>query len=134
MAERKTCFVCGGPLRMIRPGLWKCYECGQYIEERGKVLVAKRMEVYPKIDQVRKSALEGLYEISKKEGEVEIPFDPQFLEFLQVASAYGAPKSMEEFQKLNKEDQLFYLGAFQEYLKEEEKRKRVERLKKQLSS
>lgn len=49
---------------LVREGLWKCYLCGQYMEERNKVLVPKRMEVYPRLDRVKEAAVEGSYELS----------------------------------------------------------------------
>ena len=53
------CFVCGGPLRVIREGLFRCYICGQLQELRGLRVVPVRMRVYPSIDEVRASAIES---------------------------------------------------------------------------
>lgn len=58
-----VCFSCGGPLRLIGPGLYRCRVCRQLNEERGGQLLPRRMEVYPRIEQVREAAVEGQYEM-----------------------------------------------------------------------
>ena len=58
-----VCFNCGGPLRMIRPNLYKCYICGQLNDVRSGVLLPRVMKVYPRIEQVREAAVEGRYEM-----------------------------------------------------------------------
>ena len=42
--------------------------------------------------------------------------DPDFLQFLQVASQYGAPKNMEAFNKLDAKQKGYYLRAYKIYL------------------
>jgi len=59
------CFSCGSTyLLEVETGLYKCQMCGQLNEERrsGQVL-PRRMEVYPRIEQVREAAKEGVYEM-----------------------------------------------------------------------
>ena len=61
------CFSCGSDyLLEVELGLYRCQICGQLNEERipGRVL-PRRMEVYPRIEQVREAATEGLYEMTK---------------------------------------------------------------------
>ena len=55
-----------------------------------------------------------------------VPKDPEFVEFLKIASRYGAPKNMTEFRKLDIEKKKYYLRAYTYYLKEEAKRKQRE--------
>jgi len=62
--SNKRCFSCGGPLREVREGLYRCYICGQLNEDRGLgQVVPRKMEVYPRIEQVREAAKEGVYEM-----------------------------------------------------------------------
>lgn len=71
-----TCFTCGGPLRVIREGLYRCLYCGQLNEEREGQVLPRRMEVYPRIQQVREAAKEGVYEgVSSVPSESGIPRD-----------------------------------------------------------
>ena len=58
-----VCFSCGGPLRQIGPGLYRCYICRQLNEVREGVMLPRAMEVYPRIEQVREAAVEGVYEM-----------------------------------------------------------------------
>lgn len=100
-------------------------------EERGGQVFPRKMEIYPRIEQVRKAALEEIYEAATTPAEKEeVPVDAEFVEYLKIAGDYGGPKSVEELRKLSPEDQQFYSGAYREYLKEERKRKRLENLKK----
>ena len=56
------CFACGGPLRLVREDLYRCYICGQLNEERGGQLLPPTMKVYPSVESVREAAIEGLKE------------------------------------------------------------------------
>jgi len=49
--------------------------------------------------------------------------DPQFLEYLKIASQYGAPKNFEEFKALSATDRQYYLNAYKIYLEEKKKMK-----------
>lgn len=53
--------------------------------------------------------------------DMTMPKDPIFMEFLKVASRYGAPKNMEEFKKLDENTRKYYLRAYQIYLVEKKK-------------
>ena len=53
--------------------------------------------------------------------DITLPKDPIFIEFLKVASRYGAPKNMEEFKKLDETNRKYYLRAYQIYLQEKKK-------------
>lgn len=58
------CFSCGGPLRVVREGLYRCRSCGQLNEERNDQILPRRMEVFPRLQQVREAAREGVYEMA----------------------------------------------------------------------
>ncbi len=58
-----NCFACGGPLRTVREGLYRCLFCGQLNEERGGQVLPRKMEVFPRIEKVREAAKEGVYEM-----------------------------------------------------------------------
>ena len=52
-------------MMLVREALWKCYICGQYIEERKtNVLTPKKLRVYPRSALVREAAVESTYEAS----------------------------------------------------------------------
>ena len=57
------CFACGGPLRTVREGLYRCIYCGQLNEERDNQILPRKMEVFPRIEKVREAAKEGVYEM-----------------------------------------------------------------------
>lgn len=117
-------------MRQVGPRLYRCYICEQLNEERAPgVILPLRLKVYPRVEQVRKAALEETYERMVVSEERVIPVDPDFVEFLEITGTYGGPKNEEELRSLNSEEQQFYLEAYKEYLKEERKRKKVERLK-----
>lgn len=70
------CFSCGGPLRTVREGLYRCLFCGQLNEERGGQILPRKMEVFPRIERVREAAKEGVYEmVSSVPSESGIPRD-----------------------------------------------------------
>ena len=70
------CFSCGGPLRVVREGLYRCLYCGQLNEERGGQILPRKMEVFPRIEKVREAAKEGVYEmVSSVPSESGIPRD-----------------------------------------------------------
>jgi hypothetical protein len=50
-------------------------------------------------------------------GEGKVLFDPMFSKFLYYASQYGAPGSVAEFRKLPVKDKVYYLKAYEEWLK-----------------
>ena len=58
------CFSCGGPLRTVREGLYRCLYCGQLNEEREGQILPRKMEVFPRIEKVREAAAEGVYEMA----------------------------------------------------------------------
>jgi hypothetical protein len=58
--------------------------------------------------------------------EEERRVDQGFLNFLRIASEYGAPKNMEEFMRLPLEERQYYLRAYEIFLREQRKRKRQE--------
>jgi hypothetical protein len=58
------CFSCGGPLRTVREGLYRCLYCGQLNEERDGQVLPRRMEVFPRIEQVREAVREGVHEMA----------------------------------------------------------------------
>jgi len=58
------CFACGGPLRLVREGLYRCYMCGQLNEDRGGQLLPPTMKVYPSVEKIREAAVEGARELT----------------------------------------------------------------------
>lgn len=58
------CFACGGPLRLVREGLYRCYVCGQLNQDRGGRVLPPTMKVYPSVEGIREAAVEGAKEIS----------------------------------------------------------------------
>lgn len=48
----------------------------------------------------------------------ELPKDPEFENFLKVASQYGAPGSIQQFINLSEEDRKYYLQAYKIYLQD----------------
>ena len=58
------CFACGGPLRLVREDLYRCYICGQLNEDRGGQLLPPTMKVYPSVEGVREAAAEGARELA----------------------------------------------------------------------
>lgn len=50
-------------------------------------------------------------------GEAKAARDPMFSKFLYHASKYGAPASYSQFQKLSAQEKLYYLKAYEEWLK-----------------
>jgi hypothetical protein len=72
----EKCFSCGGPLRTVREGLYRCLYCGQLNEEREGQILPRKMEVFPRIEKVREAAKEGVYEmVSSVPSESGIPRD-----------------------------------------------------------
>ena len=91
-----TCFACGGPLRTVREGLYRCLFCGQLNEERGGLVLPRKMEVFPRIEQVREAAKEGVYEMaSSVPSESGIPRDMAVF-IRRVAEALTPLKGYEE--------------------------------------
>ena len=56
------CFACGGPLRLVREGLYRCYVCGQLNQDRGGRVLPPTMKVYPSVEGIREAAAEGVRE------------------------------------------------------------------------
>jgi len=56
------CFACGGPLRLVREGLYRCYVCGQLNQDRGGRVLPPTMKVYPSVEGIREAAVEGIKE------------------------------------------------------------------------
>lgn len=77
-----VCFSCGGPLRDIGPGLYRCRICRQLNEVRGGVLLPRVMEVYPHVDYVREAAIEGVYEMTAAVPS-ESGLDPDMVVFIR---------------------------------------------------
>jgi len=55
-------------------------------------------------------------EITSEETQIEVPPDPEFIKFLQVASRWGAPGTVAQFKKLPAADKAYYLKAYQIWL------------------
>jgi len=55
-------------------------------------------------------------EISSGETQFEVPPDPEFIKFLQVASRWGAPGTVAQFRKLSAADKAYYLKAYKIWL------------------
>ena len=92
----EKCFACGGPLRTVREGLYRCLFCGQLNEERGGLVLPRRMEVFPRIEQVREAAKEGVYEmVSSVPSESGIPRDMAIF-IRRLAEALTPIKGYEE--------------------------------------
>ena len=51
------------------------------------------------------------------EAESTVARDPMFAKFLHYASKYGAPANYSQFRKLPPQERLYYLKAYEEWLK-----------------
>jgi len=91
-----TCFACGGPLRTVREGLYRCLFCDQLNEERDNQVLPRKMEVFPRIEKVREAAKEGVYEMaSSVPSESGIPRDMSIF-IRRLAEALTPIKGYEE--------------------------------------
>lgn len=94
---RRTCPACGNPQTAIIPGqLYRCTVC---------LLYERITRSFPKA---------GVTSVE----ETELPKDPEFENFLKVASQYGAPGSLQQFMSLSEEDRKYYLNAYKIYLQD----------------
>lgn len=80
---------------------------------------------------LRKKNLVGPFmETEQRTENLEVLRDPKFLNFLKIASQYGAPRSLEEFSSLNPQDKAYYLNAYKIYLEHELKKELLSELEK----
>jgi len=55
-------------------------------------------------------------EVTSEEAQIEVPPDPEFVKFLQMASKWGAPATVAQFKKLPAADKAYYLKAYKIWL------------------
>ena len=89
------------------------------------VLVPYSLKSYPYGEMVKRSLeIVGLGIPRVEEGgEIEVPVDPMFMDFLKSATQYGAPESIEAFQGLSAKDKQYYLKAYRIYLRDMNKQR-----------
>ena len=94
-----------------------------YWRDKEGMLVPYSLRSYPYVEVVKRSLeISGLGRPRVESGEeVVVPVDPGFEEFLKVASQYGAPGSVKEFNELSAADKQYYLRAYPIYVKEKKK-------------
>ena len=85
-----SCYRCGGRIRVVAGGLYKCQMCGAYNQIQGAFSMPSTMRVFTSFDRVKAATIEGAYEQTKGQpsmGDVA----PDMVEFISRLATTLSP-------------------------------------------
>ena len=85
-----SCYRCGGRIRLVAGGLYKCQLCGVYNQIQGAFSMPSTMRVFTSFDRVKAATIEGAYEQTKGQpsmGDVA----PDMIEFISRLATRLSP-------------------------------------------